>query len=185
LAFIHWLISHHELELAGTKLEPMRQIAVSTGSVWIEIEVLILQSLVFQAQDEMDRALITLQSAIALAEPEGFFRIFLDRGLGMPALLYEAAARGIAPNYIGKLLGTLPVSTSTIQPSPMIDPLSERELDVLRLIAAGASNADIAKEFVIAPATVKKHINHIFSKLAVTSRTQAIVRARQLGLLDD
>jgi LuxR family maltose regulon positive regulatory protein len=184
LAFIHWLIVRRELEEAAARLESMHRVATSTGSVWFEIEIAILQALVFHAQHDVERAMTIFERALALAEPEGFFRMFVDRGFSMPALLYEAAARGIAPNYTGSLLAALPFSEiASKQRSLIVEPLSEREIEVVRLMAAGASNPEIAQQLVIATNTVKKHINHIFGKLSVTSRTQAVARARQLGLL--
>jgi LuxR family maltose regulon positive regulatory protein len=186
LAYIHWLIARDELRQAAARLERMHRVATSTGSVWFEIEVSILRALVFHAQRNVERAMTILEHALSLAEPEGFFRMFVDRGFSMPALLYEAAAHGIVPEYTGRLLAALPVSKTTIpkQRSLIVEPLSEREIEVVRLMAAGASNPEIAQQLVIATNTVKKHVNHIFGKLSVTSRTQAVARARQLGLLE-
>ncbi len=185
LAFIHWLIVQQELGEAAARLESMYRVATSTGSVWFEIELSILQALVFYAERDVERAMTILEHALSLAEPEGFFRMFVDRGLSMPTLLYEAAARGIVPEYVGSLLAALPVSETTTSKRhvQIVEPLSEREIEVVRLMAAGASNSEIAQQLVIATNTVKKHVNHIFGKLSVTSRTQAVVRARQLGLL--
>jgi LuxR family maltose regulon positive regulatory protein len=186
LAFIHWLIAQRELERAAARLERMHRVAASTGSIWFEIEVSILQALVFHAQGDGERAMMVLKHALSLAEPEGFFRMFVDRGFWMPALLYEAAARGIAPEYTGRLLAALPISENTTprRHSQIVEPLSEREMEIVRLMAAGASNPEIAQQLVIATSTVKKHVNHIFGKLSVTSRIQAVARARQLGLLE-
>jgi LuxR family maltose regulon positive regulatory protein len=130
--------------------------------------------------------------------PEGYARIFLDEGAPMAELLRQAAARGIAPNYVQELLDALyktindewgtmkEVSTvhrSSLIVQPLVEPLSERELEVLRMIASGASNQAIAASLVISIGMVKSHINHILAKLAASNRTEAASRARELGLL--
>ncbi len=133
-----------------------------------------------------------LERALTMAEPEGHVRTFVDEGEAMAALLRRAASRGVAPAYVSKLLDALDAEAPMRQgptgpPSPVAqpleEPLSERELEVLRLVAAGLSNRDIAQELVLATGTVRKHINNIFGKLNVRSRTQAAAQARELGLL--
>ncbi|UCC55006.1 MAG: response regulator transcription factor [Anaerolineaceae bacterium] len=108
----------------------------------------------------------------------------------MAKLLYEAAARDVAPGYIGRLLAAfpaddqVPISTySHSQTLPVVEPLSKRELEVIQLIASGATNAEIAQELYIAVGTVKNHVKNIYSKLDVHSRTQAIARSREFGLI--
>ena len=108
----------------------------------------------------------------------------------MAGLLRRALLQGIAPGYAGRLLAVLgesvPPPSSAVQAmvdQPLVDPLTEREVDVLRLVAAGLSNREIAQELVVAVSTVKSHINHIYGKLDVKNRTQALARARTLGLL--
>jgi LuxR family maltose regulon positive regulatory protein len=130
-----------------------------------------------------------LARALTLAEPEGYVRIFVDEGAPMAALLRAAAQRGIAPSYVAGLLAAFPQAGK--QPArqgepdalSLVEALSARELEILRLIAAGHSNQAIADTLVIAVSTVKRHINNIYGKLAVQSRTQALVRARELHLL--
>ena len=131
-----------------------------------------------------------LERALTMAEPEGYVRTFVDEGAPMAALLRRAASRGVAPAYVSKLLDALDAeaqmrrgSTALASPTaqPLEEPLSERE--VLRRIAAGLSNRDIAQDLVLATGTVKKHTNNIFTKLGVRSRTQAVAQARELGLL--
>jgi LuxR family maltose regulon positive regulatory protein len=127
---------------------------------------------------------------LTLAKPEGVVRVFLDSGPQMGELLQQAAARGIAVEYVNKLLAAFfaeeeqsrPASWS-IPTSTLAEPLSERELEVLRLIAAGLSNREIAEELVVAVSTVKTHIRNIYGKLDVSSRTQALVKARELKLI--
>ena len=116
-------------------------------------------------------------------------RLFLDEGEPMLALLRQAHARGIAPGYVATLLsafGELGATASLLRTSRadlLVEPLSERELAVLRLLVAGLSNAAMAQELVITVGTVKRHVNSIYTKLGVTSRTQAVARAHTLQLL--
>jgi LuxR family maltose regulon positive regulatory protein len=131
-----------------------------------------------------------LQHALALAEPEGYIRMFLDEGSSMMQLLREAAAREIMPDYTGKLLAAFkaeqrksedkPVLTPA---QPLIDPLSQRELKILQLIAQGLSNREISERLFLALDTIKGHNRRIFDKLQVQSRTEAVARAHELGLL--
>ena len=99
----------------------------------------------------------------------------------MEQLLRSALKQGIAPNLVARLLEKSEEGSESLQ--VLVDPLSERETEVLRLIVAGLSNQEIAEELTIAESTVKTHINHIYSKLNVTSRTQAVVKAREFKLL--
>ena len=112
-------------------------------------------------------------------------RIFVDEGEAMARLLRCALARGIAPSYVSRLLAAFGESAPAASPvaQALVEPLTERELEVLRLIAAGLSNQEIAHELVVALSTVKSHVNHIYGKLGVKSRTQAVVRAQELDLV--
>jgi LuxR family maltose regulon positive regulatory protein len=165
------------------------------GSV---LDILIVRALAQWTQETHGDALVTLERALLLAAPEGFVRRFVDEGPVMAAMLQAAQARGIAPDYITRLLAAFPRtegqglrteatgpihSVLSTQSSSLVEPLSARELEVLRLIANGKSNAEIARTLVIAISTVKTHTNSIFSKLQVSSRTQAIALARDLRLL--
>jgi LuxR family maltose regulon positive regulatory protein len=130
---------------------------------------------------------------LALAEAEGAIRLFVDQGPPMARLLAQAAARGIAPDTTARLLAAFaaqaPQPAGSAHPpasgpaQPLIEPLSERELDVLRLIAQGLSNQAIGERLFLALDTVKGHNRHIFDKLQVQRRTEAVARARELGLL--
>ncbi|MBK9709866.1 MAG: hypothetical protein IPO81_00805 [Kouleothrix sp.] len=173
------------------------------GSV---LEILIVRALAQWAQERHSDALATLERALVLAAPEGSIRRFVDQGPAMAAMLQAAQARGIAPGHITRLLAAFPesdqetrrqgdkeidwASISLVSRSPgrpvsqsLVEPLSARELEILRLIASGKSNAEVARTLVIAISTVKTHTNSIFGKLQVTSRTQAIALARDLHLL--
>jgi LuxR family maltose regulon positive regulatory protein len=160
------------------------------------LQSLILQALALQGRGDTSQAVTVLERALALAEPAGFFRAFLDQGEPMAVLLRQAAARGIAPGYVSKLVSALDEEEQRDRgaegrppqhpctPAPLlIEPLSERELEVLDLIAAGLSNREIADRLFIAVSTVKTHINNIYRKLDVSKRTQAVARARELNLL--
>ena len=145
------------------------------------LKILTLQAMVYQAQQKIDSALSVLEQALSFAESEGYLRIFIDHGKPMDELLRRALTSGIAPNYVARLLEHYEAKSTPTQ--PLIEPLSERETEVLRLIVAGLSNSEIAAELTIAESTVKTHINHIYAKLSVTSRTQAAAKARELKLL--
>jgi ATP/maltotriose-dependent transcriptional regulator MalT len=156
------------------------------GSV---IEILMLQALALQALAQPEPALDILERALVLAEPEGYMRLFLDEGLAMLDLLRLIQARGHALYYTSKLLvasGEQPSVTAPSLPTPrstvLLEPLTERELEVLQIIAAGASNEEIAEQLVIAIGTVKRHVSNIFGKLTVSDRTQAVARAQAIGL---
>jgi LuxR family maltose regulon positive regulatory protein len=135
----------------------------------------------------MGRALNALQSALSLAEPAGFVRIFVDEGQPMARLLYSAAARGIAPEYTGRLLSAFPDATPEAKPqqphAELIEPLTDREIEVLQLIAEGLSNREVAQKLFLSLSTVKVHTSNIYGKLGVHSRTQAVAQARALGIL--
>jgi LuxR family maltose regulon positive regulatory protein len=165
------------------------------------IWALALQALILQAQGDTARALASLARALALAEPEGYVRVFLDEGAAMAALLAQVARhRAPVAKYAARLLAAFPselrigneelrnASTANSQFSILnsqflVEPLSERELEVLRLLAEGRDNAEIARALVVAVSTIKSHINHIFSKLGVGNRLEAVLLARQLNLL--
>jgi LuxR family maltose regulon positive regulatory protein len=134
-----------------------------------------------------------LGDALALAQPGGFIRIFVDEGAPMVQLLSEAAAQGILSDYIGKLLAAFDAEKRKIEDKPdlspappgqtLYEPLSQRELEILQLIAQGLSNRDIGERLFLALDTVKGHNRLIFDKLRVQRRTEAVARARELGLL--
>jgi LuxR family maltose regulon positive regulatory protein len=148
------------------------------------LEVLVLLALAHQTNGDIPAALIPLERALTLAEPEGYVRTFVDEGPPMAVLLESAAKHGIAPIYARQLLTAF--GTAEERPpakQDLIEPLSERELEVLHLLAQGLSNQEISTRLFLALDTVKGHNRKIFSKLQVQRRTEAIARARALGLL--
>jgi LuxR family maltose regulon positive regulatory protein len=177
-------------------LRPLFPIVEASGWTVFAIEGLLLESLALQAQGDEASAIARLERALALAEPGGFVHLFVQKGEPMARLLYAAAARGIAPQYAGRLLAAfdfrLPISDFGAQPaqskiqnleSEIVEPLSERELEVLELVAEGLSNQEIAQRLYLSLHTVKWHMGNIHGKLGVKNRTQAVAKARALGVL--
>ena len=156
------------------------------GSV---LEILVLRALALEAQGDQTSALSTLEQPLMLAEPEGYIRLFVDEGPPMRALLHHAYTRGIVTRYVATLLAafgeqhTADLSLTSPRPSPFVEPLTEREREVLRLLLEGTSNREIAHRLVLSVNTVKRHVYNLCGKLGVQSRTQAIIRARTLNLL--
>ena len=182
------LMVQGQLDEALGLAERLLQMAEAAGAVGPAIEILVFQALVLQAKNQDEGALTTLARALSLAEPEGYVRVFIGEGLPMYRLLEETAVRGIAAKYVAKLLSEFAVgaqdeSALRTPQSALIEPLSQRELEVLRLLAAGRSNKGIAQTLVIAVGTVKKHLKNIYQKLNVHSRTAAVARARELKIL--
>ena len=172
-------------------LEPWRRQVDAKGWADERLKVMVLQAVALQVHGEKDKAIHLLCDALTLAEPGGFIRLFIDEGPPMAHLLSEVEALGMMPNYTGKLLAVLKAEeqkredTSSLPPpaQPLIEPLSRRELEVLHLIAQGLSNHEICERLFLALDTVKGHNRNIFGKLQVQRRTEAVARARELGLL--
>ncbi len=182
------------LPLLDSLAELLEQQGRRTSRRMIEIQM--LKALAFQAQGDLDQALVPLESALSIAESGGFVRILLDEGEPMLQLLRQAATRGIAPEYVGRLVvafeqpahrgGMASAVQAHRQPSPvqpLAEPLSERELDVLRLLATGLSNPEIAEQLYVATSTIRSHLKSIYGKLNVHKRWDAVRRAEELGLL--
>jgi len=151
------------------------------GSV---IEILVLQTLTHQARGDIPSALVPLERALTLAEPEGYVRIFVDEGLPLAALLEEAVKRGIAPHYARHLLTAFGLTSARTAVKPgLIEPLSERELEVLRLLGSDLNGPEMARELIVSLNTVRTHTKNIYSKLGVSNRRAAVRRAEELDLL--
>jgi LuxR family transcriptional regulator, maltose regulon positive regulatory protein len=175
-------------------LERLLKAAEEGGRSGSVIEILVLQAIASQAQGGVPAALLPLERALVLAEPEGYVRIFLDEGPGMMQLLREAYSREILPGCTGSLLAAFeaeqrksagkPALPTTVREGAfLVEPLGGRELEILRLIAQGLSNREIGERLFLALDTVKGYNRRIFDKLQVHSRTEAIARARELDLL--
>ena len=190
LSLARVFLAQGQLEKAAAFLDRLFAVANDNGRFGRVIEICILQALVASSQADTERAIDKLAYALSIAEPEGYVRTFIDEGAPMVALLREALAQSISAAYVTKLLAAFDdqgpmqrISHSAQLISDDIEPLSERELEVLRLIADGASNREIAEALVVSVGTVKKHLNSIFLSLDVHSRTQAVAIARNHDLL--
>jgi LuxR family transcriptional regulator, maltose regulon positive regulatory protein len=171
---------------ASALIARLLQAAEAEGRTGIQIEALALQALAHWQGGDRAGAMVPLEHALRLAEPEGYVRLFADLGFPMARLLQEARSRDVMPEYVARLLATceadLASSASTAEALP--EPLSLREQEVLKLIAAGLTNREIAETLIISPETVKKHTGSIYGKLGVRGRTEAAVKARSLDVLD-
>jgi ATP/maltotriose-dependent transcriptional regulator MalT len=168
-------------------LQRFRQQAEEKGWADEQLKALVLQAVARHAHGEKEKAVQLIGEALRLAESGGFIRLFIDEGEPMTRLLSEASAQGMMSDYIGKLLSALDaqkdLQPSSFQLQPLIEPLSSRELEVLQLVAQGLSNEEIGKRLFLALDTVKGHNRRIYDKLQVQRRTEAVARARELGLL--
>jgi LuxR family maltose regulon positive regulatory protein len=150
---------------------------------------MVLQAVALHAQGQKDEAVRLLGETLAMAEPQGFIRTFVDEGAAMAGLLAEAAARGVMPGYTAALLAAFLAgergdgTPGAAAVNPLVETLSQRELEVLRLVAQGLSNEEISERLFITLSTVKGHNQKIFDKLQVQRRTEAVARARELRLL--
>jgi LuxR family maltose regulon positive regulatory protein len=186
-----YLLASQQIQAAIELLNCLGEAAEDGKRTNRVIEICLLQAIAHDNLGKLNQAMSYLEKAIQLAEPRGFFRIFVDEGPSMANLLYEALKRDIAPEYVQRLLAAFPITKSEeavstipqVDQSEWIEPLSEREIDVLQLLAKGLSNQAVADRLVLSIHTVKAHTRSIYSKLAVNNRTQAVDRARTLGVL--
>jgi LuxR family maltose regulon positive regulatory protein len=191
LALTRVFIAQKRFDEALSLAERLYRKTKEIGRRQNELESLILLALIFFMQENTDQALVHLERALSIGEPEGYIRIFVDEGPPMAHLLYEALSREIAPEYVQQLLAAFPVSQpeQVTQPriqspdSDLIEPLSDRELELLQLIDQGLTFQEIASRLYISVNTVKVHSRNIYGKLGVNNRSQAGAKARALGLL--
>jgi LuxR family maltose regulon positive regulatory protein len=164
-------------------LDRLLQVVEGAGAAGSIIEVLVLQAMALQGMGRQAWALAVLERALSLAEPEGYVGTFIGEGAPMERLLRQAIAQGLAVRYAGRLLAALGTKR---EPGPFpadVEPLSERELEVLRLLTTRLTVPEIARELYVAATTVRSHVRSIYGKLGVHNRIEAVSRARQLDLL--
>jgi LuxR family maltose regulon positive regulatory protein len=178
-------VARHESQEVLAQLVPLLEQAENLGILRSVIQIHCLQALAFDFLGQTGEARSMLETALAMAEPEGSIQVFLDVGPPMFELLRMARERELAPGFVSRLTTAFAGQgyKEAVQTAPAQGPLSRRELELLRLIAAGRSNKEIAGELVIAIGTVKRHTVNIFNKLDVKNRTEAVAYARKLGLL--
>jgi LuxR family maltose regulon positive regulatory protein len=185
------LVALGDLDDAIRLLDRLIEKAEAGDRTTVLIEELLILTSALQAQGDANRATETLGRALSLAEPEGYIRIFVDEGPQMARMLYERASRGMATDQVRMLLTAFPPVDREEAKRPQVEvanrdlfeSLSDRELEVLRLIADGISNQQIGEKLFISLHTVKSHARNLFAKLDVHSRTAAVKKARGLGLL--
>jgi LuxR family maltose regulon positive regulatory protein len=193
-ALLRFHIASGEHDVALRLSERMLHKAETADQNGRVIEILALRALAYQGKNNTIHALATMERAITLAQPEGYVRTFLDEGEAMLRLLKACRLRveGLSKQYIEALLLATygqkseqpDLHPSTAPAETLIEPLTQRELEVLKLIESGCANQEIADQLVISITTVKRHISNIYAKLGVTSRTQAIARGRLLKLFE-
>jgi LuxR family maltose regulon positive regulatory protein len=189
-------IALNKPEEAIRLLSRLEEIAQSAGRMGRVIEILLLEALAMQQKGDSEDAMLALTNCLALAEPENYVRVFLDEGQPMMTLLGQWLAHA-GPNasplraYTIRLLSQFDAEPYTMMvtqeqtssTSNPVEPLSQRELEVLHLMALGRTNHEIAQQLIVASGTVKAHTASIYRKLDVANRTEAVARARQLGIL--
>ncbi len=183
-------IAQGQPETALDLLEKVRTTAETDGRLGDVLEITILQALAFQADGNLPAALDSIATALMHGKAEGYVRLFIDGGPTMALLLRQAARAGIVPDYAAQLLAAFPARgepsaaiTESQLTQPLPEPLSTRELQVLYLVAAGHSNPEIARGLIVSVGTVKTHTHHIYSKLNVRNRAEAVKRAKELKLI--
>jgi len=173
-------------QTSAALLTRLREFNERTHNVYALIQVLAVQAMLYRAEGDQSLALETLERAISLAEPGGFIRLFADWGHAMGELLRQLHRRHVAPAYIEQILTALMPSKPVAAPltqAALVEPLTEREQQVLALLAQGSTNKEIAARLVITVGTLKQHEAHLYQKLLVNNRFDALAKARALGLL--
>ncbi|MGH8861591.1 MAG: LuxR C-terminal-related transcriptional regulator, partial [Jatrophihabitantaceae bacterium] len=183
------LVRHHaerddtELDAAFTLLERLLAAAEAGNRGGSVLEVLVLLALAHQRRGVLPDALGVLQRAVTLAQPEGYVRLFADEGPSMAALLKDLAKRSAASGYVRRLLASMTRTEHRPNPNALVEPLSDRELDVLRLLGSDLGGPDIARQLSVSLNTMRTHTKNIYAKLGVTSRRAAVRQAHELDLL--
>jgi LuxR family maltose regulon positive regulatory protein len=177
------LMADGRLDPALELLERLADAAEEGERAGTLIEIRVAQALAHQMRDDLPAAVGSLEGALNLAEPEGYVRTFVDEGPPMAALLRATADRGIAQRYAARLLAAFPSAPRPAGAAGLVEPLSDRERDVLRLLETDLSGPEIARELVVSLNTVRSHTKSIYAKLGVNTRRTAVRRAQELGLL--
>jgi LuxR family maltose regulon positive regulatory protein len=190
-----------KLHEAQQLLARLLQVVLAAGARGLELVLLVFQAQLLQQQQDHEGALDALERALSLAAPEGIARAFLDAGPAIVPLLRQAAARGTAAEHVDKLLAALDAETGkhsqingALSPAPaktllapslssLVEPLTDREMEVLQLLATPLSTPEIAAQLYISVSTVRSHVKSIYGKLGVHSRIEAVARAQELELL--
>lgn len=181
LAPVRVLLGRHEKAAAADRLAELYETARQKGCGAGLVEVRALQALAAETPAE---AIQFLREALQQAQPEGLIRTFVDKGEPMRALLNRLRSEaGELKAYVLTLLSTFDGPAEASRPQPFLEPMSARELEILRLLAEGHSNREIAERLVVGVGTIKSHVHHILDKLGCDSRAQAAAKARGLGLL--
>lgn len=190
-------------ERAATLLTRLHEFFTSIHNTRFLIDVLALQALLYDARGDEPTALSALERAISLAEPGGFIRPFLDLAPKMADLLNRLGKQNIAVKYVGRLLAAFrneeqvvvpdasdqdilpprPSVSPSLHPQPLIEPLTNRELEILTLLEQRLRNKEIAAKLFISPETVKRHTINIYGKLNVHNRREAVAKAQELGMV--
>jgi LuxR family maltose regulon positive regulatory protein len=179
------LLAHRSIGDAITLLERLLRAAEQGARAGSVMHILVLQALAYQMQGDLRAARVPLERALALAEPETYVRMFADEGPPMAVLLEEAAKHGIAPSYVRQLLTAFRIAEDTTRVKRVgseIEPLSERELEVLRLLTTDLDGPEIARELVVSLNTMHTHTKNIYAKLGVNTCRAAVRRAEELHL---
>jgi LuxR family maltose regulon positive regulatory protein len=178
------LLAQGDAAAALAVLEPWRRQVEAKGWQDERLKAMLLQAVAHHVHGEREVAIHLLGEALALAEPGGFIRVFVDEGLPMKHILQHAASREMAPEYARRVLAAFPHGGAKRAAQPAAaEPLSERELEVLQHIAEGRTDREIADRLYLSLHTVKAHARNIYGKLGVNKRTQAVAKARELGIL--
>jgi LuxR family maltose regulon positive regulatory protein len=184
LTYARLLVADELPELALTILDATDELATAQGRIADRIEISILRALAHKCDGDHANSVAAFHQALALGEPGGFVRVFADEGAAVVPLLRHAATRGADRDYAQRLLAAIEGAPASLPVQPdTIEALSEREVEVLRLVSAGLPNRDIGHHLFITEKTVKKHLSNILGKLQATNRTQAVDQARRLGWL--
>jgi LuxR family maltose regulon positive regulatory protein len=187
LALARLLLARERWDAAGALLDRLARAAEAGERQGRVVEVMVLRALALDARGSRGPALDLLARAVIRARPEGYVRLFVDEGEPLAQLLYAAVDRDVVAAEAGRLLAAFPVPASgdgLRKTAPeLVEPLTDRELEVLALIDTGATNQEIAQELVISVYTVKKHVSNLLGKLEVDNRREAARRARAIGLL--